>query len=181
MSRIGNSPISIPEGVTVTVDNAVIKVAGPKGELEQAYDNAINIEIADNVITLTRPSEDKDHRSKHGLYRALIYNMIEGVSQGFTVQLQMVGVGYKAEVKGDLLSLKLGFSHSIELEIPNGVKVSLAKSNRNNLLILSPYPEDVRDFGGQIPKTLKALGPPLNTICRLWGQSLTISRPWARS
>ena len=82
MSRIGKSPITIPEGVTVTVDNAVVKVAGPKGELEQSYDTAISIDIADNVITLTRPSENKDHRSKHGLYRALINNMIEGVTKG---------------------------------------------------------------------------------------------------
>ena len=124
MSRIGNSPISIPEGVTVTVDHAVIKVTGPKGELEQAYDTDINIDIADNVVTLTRPSEDKDHRSKHGLYRALIYNMIEGVSQGYVKELELYGVGFRAQSQGQMLTLNLGFSHAIVLELPSEIKLS---------------------------------------------------------
>ena len=109
MSRIGNSPISIPEGVTVTVDNAVIKVAGPKGELEQSYDTAINIDVTDNVITLTRPSEDKDHRSKHGLYRSLINNMVEGVSKGYVKELELYGVGFRAQSQGQQLTLNLRF------------------------------------------------------------------------
>ena len=124
MSRIGNSPISIPEGVTVTVDNAVIKVTGPKGELEQTYDTDINNDIADNVVTLTRPSEDKDHRSKHGLYRALIYNMIEGVTQGYVRELELYGVGFRAQSQGQTLTLNLGFSHAIVMELPSEIKLS---------------------------------------------------------
>ena len=123
MSRIGNSPISIPEGVTVTVDHAVINVIGPKGEREQAYDSDINIDIADNVVTLTRPSEDKDHRSKHGLYRALIHNMIEGVSQGYVKELELYGVGFRAQSQGQQLTLNLGFSHAIVMELPKEIKL----------------------------------------------------------
>ena len=123
MSRVGNSPISIPEGVTVTVENAVIKVAGPKGELEQDYDTAINIEIADNKITLTRSSEDKDHRSKHGLYRSIIYNMVEGVSKGYTKELELYGVGFRAQSQGQQLTLNLGYSHAIVMELPSEVKL----------------------------------------------------------
>ena len=107
MSRIGKSPITIPEGVTVTVENAVVKVAGPKGELEQSYDTAISIDNADNVITLTRPSETKDHRSKHGLYRALINNMIEGVTKGFVKELELYGVGFRAQSQGQQLTCLL--------------------------------------------------------------------------
>ena len=135
MSRIGKSPITIPEGVTVTVENAVVKVAGPKGELEQSYDTAISIDIADNVITLTRPSETKDHRSKHGLYRALIKNMIEGVSKGFTKELQLVGVGYRASNQGQRLELALGFSHNIVMEICPEVKVETVSEKGNNPIV----------------------------------------------
>ena len=123
MSRIGNSPISIPEGVTVAVENAVIKVAGPKGELEQGCDSAIKIDIADNVITLSRPSEIKDHRSKHGLYRSLINNMIEGVTKGFVKELELYGVGFRAKSQGQKLTLSLGFSHAIVMELPSEVKL----------------------------------------------------------
>ena len=123
MSRIGNSPINIPEGVTVKLDNSVIKVAGPKGELEQSYDPAIKVEIADNVITLSRPSEDKDHRSKHGLYRALIFNMIEGVSKGYGKELELYGVGFRAQSQGQQLTLNLGFSHAIVMELPKEIKL----------------------------------------------------------
>jgi large subunit ribosomal protein L6 len=123
MSRIGNSPISIPEGVTVTVENAVVKVAGPKGELTQGYDSAITIDIAENVIVLTRPSENKDHRSKHGLYRSLINNMIEGVSQGYIKELELYGVGFRASSQGQQLTLNLGFSHAIVMELPAEVKL----------------------------------------------------------
>ena len=123
MSRIGKSPITIPEGVTVTLENSVVKVSGPKGELEQSYDTAINIDIADNVITFTRPSETKDHRSKHGLYRALIKNMIEGVSKGFVKELELYGVGFRAQSQGQQLTLNLGYSHAIVMELPKEIKL----------------------------------------------------------
>ncbi len=123
MSRIGNSLITIPEGVTVTVDNSVIKVTGPKGELEQSYDPTINIDITDNVITLTRPSENKDIRSKHGLYRALIFNMVEGVSKGYVKELELYGVGFRAQSQGQQLTLNLGYSHAIVMELPAEIKL----------------------------------------------------------
>ena len=123
MSRIGKAPITIPEGVTVTVENAVVKVSGPKGELEQAYDTAIGIKIADNVITFTRPSENKDHRSKHGLYRALVMNMVEGVYKGYTKELELYGVGFRAASQGQQLTLNLGYSHAIVMELPKEIKL----------------------------------------------------------
>jgi len=123
MSRVGKSPITIPEGVTVTVENAVVKVAGPLGELEQSYDPVIKIDIADNVITLTRTSQNKDHRSKHGLYRALINNMIEGVTKGFVKELELYGVGFRAQSQGQQLTLNLGYSHAIVMELPKEIKL----------------------------------------------------------
>ena len=123
MSRIGKSPITIPEGVTVTLENSVVKVSGPKGELEQSYDSAISIDITDNVITLTRPSEHKEHRSKHGLYRSLINNMIEGVTKGYVKELELYGVGFRAQSQGQQLTLNLGYSHAIVMELPSEVKL----------------------------------------------------------
>ena len=123
MSRIGKAPITIPEGVTVTVENALIKVTGPKGELEQAYDTAIGIEIADNVITFTRSSEHRDYRSKHGLYRALVMNMVEGVTRGYTKELELYGVGFRAASQGQQLTLNLGYSHAIVMELPKEIKL----------------------------------------------------------
>lgn len=104
MSRIGKTPIAVPEGVTVTIDGASIKVKGPKGELEQTIDPEIGVELNDNVLTFTRPSDHKDHRSKHGLYRALVNNMVEGVSNGYTVRLELVGVGFRASSAGQDLT-----------------------------------------------------------------------------
>lgn len=123
MSRIGKSPITIPDGVTVTIENSVVKVAGPKGELEQSYDASIDVKIEDNVITLARPSDNKDHRAKHGLYRALINNMIEGVTKGYTKELELYGVGFRAKSQGQQLTLNLGYSHAIVMELPKEIKV----------------------------------------------------------
>ena len=107
MSRVGKSPITIPEGVTVSIDNSIITVKGPKGELNQYFDSLISVAIEDNVITLSRSSDDKEFRSKHGLYRALIFNMIEGVSQGYTKELELYGVGFRASSQGQQLTLSL--------------------------------------------------------------------------
>ena len=123
MSRIGKSPITVPAGVTVTIENSVVKVAGPKGELEQKYDAVIDVKMEDNVITLTRPSDIKDHRSKHGLYRALIQNMIVGVTDGYTKELELYGVGFRAKSQGQQLTLNLGYSHAIVMELPKEIKV----------------------------------------------------------
>jgi large subunit ribosomal protein L6 len=123
MSRIGKAPITIPEGVTVTVENSVVKVNGPKGELEQSIDSTIEVSVADNVITLSRSSENKEHRSKHGLYRALIFNMIEGVTKGYLKELELYGVGFRASSQGQQLTLSLGYSHAIVMEVPKEVKL----------------------------------------------------------
>src|SRR6056300_193595 len=117
MSRIGNNPITIPEGVTVDIQPTQVVVKGKLGELTQEY-SEIELKIEDNVLTVSRPSEKKSVKSKHGLYRALIANMVEGVSTGFTKELELVGVGYRASNQGQKLDLALGFSHNILLDIP---------------------------------------------------------------
>jgi large subunit ribosomal protein L6 len=123
MSRVGKSPITIPAGVTVSVDNSIVTVKGPKGELNQSFDSLISVAIEDNVITLSRSSDDKEFRSKHGLYRALIFNMIEGVSKGYTKELELYGVGFRASSQGQQLTLSLGYSHAIVMQLPDEVKL----------------------------------------------------------
>ena len=123
MSRIGKNPITVPSGVELSIQGNVVSVKGPKGELTQEVDEVISMEYADNVLTLSRPNDDKEVRSKHGLYRALIQNMIKGVSEGYKVQLQMVGVGFRAAAQGQQLNLSLGYSHPIIIELPKEVKL----------------------------------------------------------
>ena len=125
MSRIGKNPISIPSGVEIKVsDDNVVTVKGTKGELHQAIDKAITIEIEDGVLALKRTNDQKEIRSKHGLYRALINNMVVGVSEGYKIQQELIGVGYRAKTAGQQLELTLGFSHNIILELPKEVKVT---------------------------------------------------------
>ena len=121
MSRIGKLPIHVPAGVTVTIKDSVVTVKGPKGEMTQAVNTDINVTLEDGVIHLTRPTDDKNHRALHGLYRSLINNMVIGVSEGYKKELELVGVGYKAEKKGKKLVLSLGYSHPVELEDPDGI------------------------------------------------------------
>tara|TARA_B100000242_G_scaffold291800_1_gene265783 strand:- start:2635 stop:3189 length:555 start_codon:yes stop_codon:yes gene_type:complete len=124
MSRIGNNPITITEGVSVSIDEQIVKVKGKLGELSQNIDSEISVSISNDVITLTRSSEDKEIRSKHGLYRALIANMIEGVSVGHTKKLEFRGVGYRAATQGNTLDISVGYSHNIIFEIPDELKVT---------------------------------------------------------
>tara|TARA_B100000963_G_scaffold20815_2_gene15712 strand:- start:28555 stop:29109 length:555 start_codon:yes stop_codon:yes gene_type:complete len=124
MSRIGNNPIIITEGVSVSIDEQIIKVKGKLGELSQNIDSEISLSISNDVITLTRSSEDKEIRSKHGLYRALIANMIEGVSVGHSKKLELRGVGYRAATQGNTLDISVGYSHNIIFEIPEELKVT---------------------------------------------------------
>jgi len=124
MSRIGNNPITITEGVTVTQEGAVVMVKGKLGELSQEVDSCISVKIEGNIITLSRESDDKDHRSLHGLYRALIANMIDGVANGFSKKLELRGVGYRAAVSGNALDISTGYSHNIVFEIPTELKVT---------------------------------------------------------
>ncbi len=130
MSRIGRLPIAIPSGVTVTVtpDN-VVTVKGPKGELTKAMVKSINIAIEDNSVVVTRPSDVKEHRALHGLTRALINNMVIGVTNGYARTLQLVGVGYRATLKGKNLTLNLGFSHPVEIEAVEGVTFETPDAN----------------------------------------------------
>lgn len=124
MSRIGNLPITLPNKVEVKVDKSnVVTVKGPKGELKQVVDPDIKVEVDGNKVTFSRPTDQKRHRSAHGLYRALINNMVVGVSEGYEKQMEVVGVGYKAEAKGSLLELSLGFSHPIIFALPPEISV----------------------------------------------------------
>ena len=134
MSRIGRSPIEIPAGVTVDVKDGVVVVKGKMGELTQEVLD-ITVKIEEGVITLERPSEVKDHKAKHGLYRALIANMIEGVIKGFTKELELVGVGYRASNQGQKLDLALGFSHNIVLDIAPEVKIETVSDKGKNPII----------------------------------------------
>ena len=123
MSRIGNHLISIPEGVTISMSDDVVTVKGKLGELSQIINNSINIKITEDTLQLSRNSEDKQIRSFHGLYRSLIYNMVEGVSKGFEKRLELIGVGYRAANQGQKLDMSVGYSHNIVFEIPDEVKV----------------------------------------------------------
>jgi large subunit ribosomal protein L6 len=136
MSRIGKLPISVPKGVTVTVDSSnMVTVKGPQGELKQKVDPDIKVAIENDIIHVARPTDQKRHRAMHGLYRALLANMIKGVSVGFTIQQELVGVGYRAEAKGQNLELGLGYSHDVLFVIPKEVKVEAKTEKRSNPVI----------------------------------------------
>ncbi|MAT53835.1 MAG: 50S ribosomal protein L6 [Saprospirales bacterium] len=136
MSRIGKMPITIPNGVTVEVSQGnVVKVKGPKGELTQQVDKDLEIKIEDGVLTVHRPTEQKRHRAMHGLYRSLIANMVEGVSNGFVKELEVVGVGYRANNTGQLLELILGFSHPVMFYVPDEVKVTASQEKGKNPIV----------------------------------------------
>jgi large subunit ribosomal protein L6 len=125
MSRIGKKPIEIPAGVTIKVsDDNVVTVKGPKGELSQQVDSDIAVSVEDNQIIFSRPTEQKRHKAMHGLYRALVNNMVTGVTEGYKTDLELVGVGFKATATGQLLELSLGYSHSIYFVVPGELKVS---------------------------------------------------------
>ena len=136
MSRIGNAPITLPEGVEIIVDNGSVTVKGPKGELTQEVDaSAVVVNVADNVISISRNSEQKEHKAKHGLYRSLIANMIEGVSKGYKTQQELVGVGYRATNQGQKLELLLGYSHGIVFELPEEIKITCESERGKNPII----------------------------------------------
>ena len=146
MSRIGKSPISIPEGVTVDVNNNTVTVKGKLGELSQDIDPCITISILDNTITCSRDTDSKDHRSKHGLFRSLISNMVEGVSNGFTKKLELRGVGYRASVSGDTLDISVGYSHNIVFQIPDEIKV-IAETEKGKAPIITISSHDKQLVG----------------------------------
>ncbi len=125
MSRIGKLPVTLPAGVEVTVDDNLVTVKGPKGQLQEKISNLIKVEMQDGVLTVSRDSDDKEHRSAHGLSRTLINNMVTGVSNGFEKKLSILGVGYRAEKKGNTLVMALGYSHPIEMVDPEGISTEV--------------------------------------------------------
>lgn len=157
MSRVGLNPVSIPEGVTVSVKGSNINIKGPKGELNQKFDPDFKIKIDENTLTISRPSEQKRHKSLHGLYRALIFNAIHGVSEGYELNLELVGVGYKASNQGNLLNLTLGYSHNIYFQVPEEIKVS-TETVKGKPPVINLNGID-KQLIGQIAAKLKSLRP----------------------
>lgn len=158
MSRIGKSPINIPSGVEVKVDGNLITVKGSKGTLSQDFDNAIKINIDGTTITFTRESDAPEHRAKHGLYRALLNNMIVGVSQGYKKELEVIGVGYRANATGQLLELALGFSHPIAIELPKEIKVSTV-TEKGKAPVVSLESHD-KQLIGQVAAKIRSFRKP---------------------
>jgi large subunit ribosomal protein L6 len=130
MSRVGKKPIEIPAGVTVTNNDNHVTVKGPKGELSRSFNQDIQINIEENIITLTRPSESKQHRTIHGTTRAVLANMVEGVSKGFERSLELIGVGYRAAKQGKKLVLSVGYSHPVEIEPEEGIEVEVPSNTK---------------------------------------------------
>ncbi|MGJ7922996.1 50S ribosomal protein L6 [Neobacillus sp. LXY-4] len=130
MSRVGKKPIEIPAGVTVTVNNGHVTVKGPKGELSRTFNPDITINIEENVINITRPSDVKEHRALHGTTRAVIANMVEGVSKGFERNLELIGVGYRAQKQGKKLILNVGYSHPVEIEPEEGLEIEVPANTK---------------------------------------------------
>ena len=160
MSRIGILPIDIPAGVTIEVSNDNrVTVKGPKGELQQQVDKNITVKVEENQVVVSRSTEEKDHKAKHGLYRSLISNMIVGVSEGYTIQQELVGVGYRAEVKnGNRLELSLGFSHNIYIQMPDEVKVETKTERRQNPVITLTSVD--KQLIGQVAAKIRSFRPP---------------------
>ncbi|MBN1109017.1 MAG: 50S ribosomal protein L6 [Bacteroidales bacterium] len=159
MSRIGKLPVNLPAGVTVNIssDN-LVSVKGPLGELTRVVDKDINIEINDNQVVITRPSESKRHKSMHGLYRALIANMVTGVSEGYKKELELVGVGYRAEAKGQQLEMSLGYSHDIIMMLPDEVKIETKTERRSNPIITLKSID--KQLIGHVAAKIRSLRPP---------------------
>lgn len=157
MSRIGNNPIAIPEGVTVEVKDNTVTVKGKLGELTQDFSN-VSIEVEDGNILVKRPSDNKEDKAKHGLYRALLFNMIEGVSKGWTKELELVGVGYRATNQGQKLDLALGFSHNIVMNLAPEVKVeTISEKGKNPIVKLTSHD---KQLVGQVAAKIRSFRKP---------------------
>lgn len=159
MSRIGKAPITVPGGVTVTVGNDnVVKVKGPKGELTQAIDRDIKVEVKDGTINVTRPTDQIRHRALHGLSRALVANLVKGVTDGYSKKLELIGVGFKAANTGNLLDLALGYSHNIIFEVPKELKVATETLKGQNPTITLEGSD--RQLLGQVAAKIRSLRKP---------------------
>ena len=159
MSRIGRAPVSIPKGVTVSVGNDnVVTVKGPKGELKQPIDRDIKVEVKENEIILSRPTEQIRHKALHGLSRALVSNLIKGVTDGYQKKLELIGVGFKATNQGNVLDLALGYSHNIIFEVPKELKVATAQEKGQNPTITIDGID--RQLIGQVAAKIRSLRKP---------------------
>ncbi len=159
MSRIGKKIIPVPAGVTISVGNDnVVTVKGPKGELKQAIDRDIKVEVKDGQATVTRPTDQIRHRAMHGLYRALIANLVKGVTDGYSRKLELIGVGFKAANQGNVLDLALGFSHNIIFEVPKELKVATEQAKGQNPIITLEGID--KQLLGQVAAKLRSLRKP---------------------
>ena len=154
MSRIGKQPVTIPSGVDVSVGAGEVRVKGPKGELSQPVDPRITVAVADGVVTVTRADDERESRSLHGLYRALIQNMVTGVSEGYAKTLEIVGVGYRAAQAGSGLKLQLGFSHDVDFSAPDGISIEVHTPTRLTVSGASKH------LVGQTAANIRRLKPP---------------------
>lgn len=158
MSRIGKQPIAIPQGVTVTVNKSNVSVKGKSGELTQAVHPDISVKVQDNNVVLVRPTDQKRHKALHGMYRSLISNMIKGASEGFKLQQEVVGVGYKASHKGQQLDLVIGFSHHIVFELPKEIKLETKTEKGSNPTIILQSAD--KQLVGQVAAKIRSLRAP---------------------
>jgi large subunit ribosomal protein L6 len=159
MSRIGKKPVVIPKGITVSVSNDnIVTVKGPKGELKQTIDRDIKVEVKNDQIEISRPTDQIRHRAMHGLYRSLMSNMVKGVSDGYKRQLELIGVGFKASNQGNLLDLALGFSHNIIFEVPKELKVATAQEKGENPKIILEGSD--KQLIGQVAAKIRGLRKP---------------------
>ncbi len=159
MSRIGNLPVNLPSGVTVNVtDENIVNVKGPLGELSVKVDKEISVDVEGNTVNVRRPSESKKHKSLHGLYRSLINNAVVGVSEGYKKELELVGVGYRAEATGQKLELSVGLSHDILIELPGEVKVETKTERRSNPVITLTSVD--KQLIGHVAAKIRSLRPP---------------------
>ncbi|KEZ49140.1 MULTISPECIES: 50S ribosomal protein L6 [Metabacillus] len=154
MSRIGKKPLEIPAGVTVAIDGSTVTVKGPKGELTRTFNSDINIKVEDNVLTVTRPSDQKEHRALHGTTRSLLGNMVEGVSKGFEKGLELVGVGYRATKSGNKLVLAVGYSHPVEIVPEQGIEIEVPSNTK--VIVKGTDKERV----GAVASNIRATRPP---------------------
>ncbi len=154
MSRVGKSPIEVPSGVTVDIKGRKVEVSGPRGELSRKFSRDMSIKLEENILTVSRPSNGKEHRSLHGLTRSLLANMVTGVSQGFEKELEIVGVGYRAEMQGEKLILRVGFSHLVEMVLPEGISIELEGANKIKVKGID------KEAVGQMAAEIRAVRPP---------------------
>jgi large subunit ribosomal protein L6 len=158
MSRIGKSPIALPKGVEVKINNGLVTVKGAKGELTQKVDTDIIVAVEGENIVVSRPTDQKRHKALHGLYRSLIANMVKGVSEGFKTEQELVGVGYRASNKGQMLEMSLGYSHNINFELPKEIKVTTATEKGQNPKVILESAD--KQLIGMVAAKIRSLRKP---------------------